>query len=85
MTDWVNFSALWRILLFGLLFGAALPAVFAVGLRALSLGHAAPADQQSASARPERPRAGGAAIAGVCFALVVAAGAAGIYLVVHAA
>ena len=35
MSSWVNFAALWKILVFGLLAGAGLPALFAVGLVAL--------------------------------------------------
>ncbi len=38
--SWVNLHALWQILVVGLLAGAGLPALFAVGLRALSMpGH----------------------------------------------
>jgi hypothetical protein len=36
--SWVNLSALWKILVFGLLAGAGLPALFAAGLYSLSLG-----------------------------------------------
>jgi hypothetical protein len=35
---WVNLSALWKIIVFGLIAGAGLPALFAGGLYALSLG-----------------------------------------------
>jgi hypothetical protein len=35
---WINFDALWKIVAFGLLAGAGLPAIFAVGLLALSRG-----------------------------------------------
>ncbi len=34
---WINWNALWKIVLYGLLLGAGLPALFAVGLRALAL------------------------------------------------
>ncbi|HEX9623920.1 MAG TPA: hypothetical protein VF979_06045 [Streptosporangiaceae bacterium] len=34
---WINFSALWQIVVLSLLAGAGLPALFAVGLRALAL------------------------------------------------
>jgi hypothetical protein len=34
---WINFTALWQILALSLLAGAGLPALFAIGLRALSL------------------------------------------------
>jgi hypothetical protein len=40
VSSWVNLQALWQILVVGLLAGAGLPALFAVGLRALSMpGH----------------------------------------------
>jgi hypothetical protein len=34
--SWINLSALWKIVVFGLLAGAGLPALFAYGLRALA-------------------------------------------------
>jgi hypothetical protein len=34
--SWINLTALWKIVVFGLLAGAGLPALFAFGLRALS-------------------------------------------------
>lgn len=36
--SWINLSALWKIIVFGLLAGAGLPALFATGLYSLSLG-----------------------------------------------
>src|ERR1700684_3714104 len=36
--SWVNLSALWKIVVFGLIAGAGLPALFAGGLYALSWG-----------------------------------------------
>ena len=38
MNSWINLSALWRIIVVGLLAGAGLPAIFAVGLKALATG-----------------------------------------------
>jgi hypothetical protein len=38
--SWINLSALWKIVVFGLIAGAGLPAIFAVGLYSLSLGGA---------------------------------------------
>ena len=34
--SWINLSALWKIVVFGLLAGAGLPALLAIGLRALA-------------------------------------------------
>ena len=39
--SWINLSALWKIVVYGLLAGAGLPALFAVGLRALACPAAA--------------------------------------------
>ena len=39
--SWINLSALWKIVVFGLIAGAGLPALFAVGLRAGRRGLAA--------------------------------------------
>ena len=36
MNAWINLNALWKIVVIGLLAGAGLPALFAVGLRALA-------------------------------------------------
>jgi hypothetical protein len=36
VNSWINLTALWKIVVIGLLAGAGLPALFALGLRALS-------------------------------------------------
>jgi hypothetical protein len=36
--SWINLTALWKIVVFGLIAGAGLPAIFAGGLYSLSLG-----------------------------------------------
>ena len=46
--SWINLTALWKILVYGMLAGAGIPALFAGGLYSLSLG-------------PKRARAAGAA------------------------
>ena len=38
MNAWVNFSALWKILVFGLIAGAGLPSLFAIGMVSLARG-----------------------------------------------
>jgi hypothetical protein len=83
MNSWINLSALWRIVVIGLLAGAGLPAIFAVGLRALASGSDAAAvgtdqDRVIGGSRP------GMVIAGFCFAVVLAAIGYGIYLIVKA-
>jgi hypothetical protein len=81
MNNWVNLSALWRIVGIGLLAGAGLPAVFALGVRALAGVSHVPVegaeDDQIIGGSP-----GSRAIAGLCFAVVVAAIGYGIYLIV---
>lgn len=75
-TSWINLDALWKIVVVGVLLGAGLPALFAVGLRALSpatAGGAAPAGGNLA----------GKVIAAVCFAVVLAAIGWGVYKIVH--
>jgi hypothetical protein len=82
MNNWVNLSALWRIVGIGLLAGAGLPAIFALGVRALAGVSHVPAD----GAEDDQiigGSAGGRAIAGLCFAVVVAAIGYGIYLIVR--
>jgi hypothetical protein len=36
--SWINYNAIWKIIVYGLLLGAGLPALFAGGLFALSRG-----------------------------------------------
>lgn len=84
MSDWIDFSALWRILVLGLLFGAGLPALFGIGLRLLSAPHAGPALVTAGTARPETVTSSPIArvAAGLCFAVVLGAVGWGIYLIV---
>jgi hypothetical protein len=82
MNSWIDLHALWQIVVVGLLAGAGLPALFAVGLRALSRPgpRAQPAGADSGQVYGGNPA--GAAIAGLCFAIVLAAIGYGIYLIV---
>lgn len=83
MNNWVNLSALWRIVGIGLLAGAGLPAVFALGVRALASGSQGTTDL--AEDDPVIAGSPGAkTIAGLCFAIVLAAIGYGIYLIVCA-
>lgn len=97
MNDWVNLSALWRIVVIGLLTGAGLPALFAVGLRALGAGSRVPATAGAPVGRTGGGAAGapasddrivggsplGLAAAVVCFAVVLGAIGWGIYFIVN--
>ena len=72
-------DALWRIALAGVIFGAGLPALFAVGVRALaySQGAGPVGDGPRPAVRPV-----GRVVAYACFAVVVAAVALGILFIV---
>lgn len=67
----------WKVLLAGLVLGAGLPAVFAVGIRSLAWGTGG-----SAEVSPGRPHPVGRALACVCFGVVLAGVAVGIAIVV---
>jgi hypothetical protein len=87
VNSWINLDALWQIVVFGLVAGAGLPALFAVGLRALSLpGGAAEAPGTAADGTSDDGVVGGSpvgiAVAVVCFAVVLAAVGWGIYFIV---
>jgi hypothetical protein len=88
VNSWINLHALWQIVVISLLAGAGLPALFAVGLRALSLpgGPVQPAGAGSngptSSDRVVGGSAAGIAVATLCFAVVLAAVGWGIYSIV---
>jgi hypothetical protein len=78
MSAWINFSALWKILVFGLLAGAGLPALFAIGMVALSKGPRA----QTVGGDTDAVVGGnpvGLVAAAFCFLVVLAAIGWGIY------
>lgn len=70
--DWINLDALWKIVVFGLIAGAGLPALFAIGLLALSQGAktkaAGPDSDVVVGGNPA-----GMAAAAFCFLVVLAA------------
>lgn len=76
--SWINYSAIWKIVLYGLLLGAGLPALFAVGLTALARGPRA----QTAGADSDTLVGGsvvGMIVAAICILIVLAAVGWGIY------
>ena len=84
--SWINLSALWKILVFGLIAGAGLPALFAGGLYALSQGprtaKLATAGANGAGEDSDVLIGGsvlGMAVAAICFLIVLAAIGWGIY------
>jgi hypothetical protein len=81
VNNWIDLSALGKIVLVGLICGAGLPALFAVGLRLLHAGTPVAADgTESDRLVGDNPVAIAAAF--VCFAIVLAAIGWGIYLIV---
>jgi hypothetical protein len=70
--SWINLDALWKILVFGLVAGAGLPALFSIGLLALSKGpKAATAGTDSGVVVGGNPA--GPVAAAFCFLVVLAA------------
>jgi hypothetical protein len=81
--SWINLTALWKIVVFGLIAGAGLPALFAGGLYSLSLGpkraRLAGADGGGDSDVLVGGSVVGMVIAAICFLIVLAAIGWGIY------
>ncbi len=90
MNDWVNWHALWQIVILGLVCGAGLPALFAVGLVALNMGNrvqtagagGAGGTTESDESRVYGGNPVGLVAACLCFAIVLGAIGYGIYLIV---
>jgi hypothetical protein len=67
-----SFEALWQVLVVGIILGAGLPALFALGIRALSAGRTVAADGVSYTTPPRTAgRVGSTVLFGVCVAAVV--------------
>jgi hypothetical protein len=80
MNKWIDYTALWEIVVVGLLAGAGLPAVFALGMRALARpgkGHVRGSDAELVGGDPA-----GLAVAALCFLIVLGAIGYGIYIIV---
>ena len=76
---WINLSALWKILVFGLLAGAGLPALFAIGLRAAGHARQPGADRGRRFDHVYGGNVLGLVIAAICFLIILAALGWGIY------
>lgn len=74
---WLALEGAWQVLLAGLLLGAGLPAIFALGVRALSHGVGADVD-----ATDHEPHPFAKVVAYACFSVVVLAIAIGIATIV---
>jgi hypothetical protein len=80
--SWINYNAIWKIVVYGLLLGAGLPALFAGGLFALSRGPKVQTAGAGSDADSETLVGGsvvGMVIAAICFLIVLAAIGWGIY------
>jgi hypothetical protein len=92
MSSWINLSAIWKIVVFGLLAGAGLPALFAIGMTSLTRGGRS-SRGATATAGTAGPGGGddvligggviGMMIAAVCFLIVLAAIGWGIFEIYH--
>jgi len=82
MTDILikSLDALWQVALVGLVVGAGLPALFAVGVRSLNSGRVLTA---GAGGTTSAPSAAGRAGAYVCFGICIAAVLFGIVVIVY--
>jgi hypothetical protein len=76
--SWINLQALWKIVVFGLVLGAGLPSLFAVGLFSLSRGPRA-ATEGADSDVVVGGNPVGMVIAAICFLIILAAIGWGIY------
>lgn len=68
-------NAAWKVLLVSVVLGAGIPALFALGVRGVAMGN-------GAMTTGERPKPFGKVLAGVCFAIVVAAVVIGLLVIV---
>lgn len=91
MNDWINLTALWQIVVVGLIAGAGLPALFAIGMRLFSLQSGArtqTAGEHGGSTADSDSLIGGngpAMLAGaLCFLIVLAAIGWGIWAIYQA-
>lgn len=82
MRDNLHFAldGAWKVLVTGLILGAGLPAVFAIGIRSLAWGTGGAAEVDTSA----QPHPAGRVIAGLCFLVCLAGAAIGITIIVAA-
>lgn len=71
------FTAIWQVLLVGLVIGAGLPAIFALGVKSMAYGVGGDAEDDHAAGHPA-----GKVVGVLLFAVVIAAIALGIAIIV---
>jgi|ERR1700722_5712898 hypothetical protein len=69
--SWINLSALWKIVVYGFLLGAGLPALFAVGLRALALPGGGRVQTAGAGADSDSDQLVGGNVLGMIIAAII--------------
>ena len=88
MNSWIDLTAIWQIVVVGLIAGAGLPALFAIGMRMLSLPGGARAQTAGSDSADSDTLVGGSVpglITGaLCFLIVLAAIGWGIYAIYQA-
>ena len=88
MNSWIDLTALWQIVVVGLIAGAGLPALFAIGMRMLSLPGGARAQAAGPDSADSDTLVGGSVpglITGaLCFLIVLAAIGWGIWAIYQA-
>ncbi len=85
MNEWINLSAVARVFAVGLLAGAGLPALFAIGLRALTPTRAGEGTvpRSHGQGRLPRHRVAGVTLAAVCFVIILICAVSGIAMLVR--
>jgi hypothetical protein len=78
----LEYHAIWKILVFGLILGSGLPALFAVGVRSMAYGQGGEAEIHESGVAAPAPHPIGQAVAYLCFAIVLIAVALGITYIV---
>ena len=76
------FEAAWKVLGIGLLLGAGLPALFAVGVRSMAYGQGGDAERHRPGSAGPAAHPVGRVVAGLCFLVVVLAVVLGIGYIV---
>ncbi|GAB6898232.1 hypothetical protein [Kineosporia succinea] len=77
----LEWQAIWKIFVVSVILGAGLPALFALGIRAMAFGTGGEAEEHAAGVSPA-PHPAGRALAFVIFALVLLVVALGIMVIV---
>jgi hypothetical protein len=83
VSDYIDFKVVGQVIATGLLLGAGLPLVFALGLRSLSAGTATATGGSAPESFQVTKNPAALILAVLCFAVVAAAIVFGIYIITH--